>query len=176
MKKQTKLWIALAVAATIFFLIFFIIVAKVMFGPSDEKTEEIECDYASFATIADLQVIKDDADYSASGTVTIPDMSMYITKFSENISDDVTFEWNVMEEKLLNAFHKAIKSQKELVMVTYKVEVDLTVCAKEYQMTREYFEKYGDISTETFEFTEEQIREYLIREAYQKNLEVLLMK
>ena len=101
---------------------------------------------------------------------------MYISKFSENITDDVTVEWNAVEEELVKAFQMAIKSQKDLIMVTYKVEVDLGECVKEYQLTREYFEKYGDIPMETFEFSEEQITEYLIREAYQKNLEVLMME
>ena len=51
--------------------------------------------------------------------------------------------------------------------------MDLAECAKEYQLTKEYFEKYGSIPTEEFEFTEEQITEYLIREAYQKNIDWL---
>ena len=176
MNKQTKLWIALAAAATILFLIFCIIIAKVMLGSSDVQKEETERNYFEFATVAEKRVKKDDSVYSASGTVTIPDMSMYISRFSENITDDVTVEWNAVEEEFLNAFHMAIKSQKDLIMVTYKVEVDLSECAKEYQLTKEYFEKYGSIPTEEFEFTEEQITEYLIREAYQKNLEVLMME
>ena len=176
MNKQTKLWIALAAAATILFLIFCIIIAKVMLGSSDVQKEETERYYFEFATVTEKRVKKDDSVYSASGTVTIPDMSMYISKFSENITDDETVEWNAVEEELLNAFHMAIKSQKNLIMVTYKVEVDLASCAKEYQLTKEYFEKYGSIPTEEFEFTEEQITEYLIREAYQKNLEALMME
>ena len=176
MNKQTKIWITLAAAATILFLIFCIIIAKVMLGSSDVQKEETERYYFEFATVAEKRVKKDDSVYSASGTVTIPDMSMYISRFSENITDDVTVEWNAVEEELLNAFHMAIKSQKNLIMVTYKVEVDLAVCAKEYQLTKEYFEKYGSIPTEEFEFTEEQITEYLIREAYQKNLEVLMVE
>ena len=177
MNKQTKLWIGLGTAATVIVLIVVLIAAKILMESSDSKPEQTESDYLSFATVEIEQVMKEDSLYTATGTVTIPNMSMYISKFSENVVAGGEIAWNAnMEEEIANTFHMVLKSQKELEMVTSKVKVDLASCVKEYQLTREYFEKYGDIPMETFEFSEEQITEYLIREAYQKNLEVLMVE